>query len=176
MKNLIGIISKGVTSTGIMLASSMAFAGGASPDSGERCYPTVETVVRTQKVRDRGGYKIPVQIVLEARRCENVNTGAVVVTKILLARYQAPRIRGPNDGAMLGSLVSWQPTKLHQHPQASTDSEQVAQWGITLRLGFGRYPESSLTEVPDELAGPSASVKVFGDAFPTHFLTGPFNK
>ena len=175
MKSLKSNITKGILFLGFLLTTHVIYAGGDAPPQ-MICEKMVETVIRQAFVADRGGNQTSYKIVLKAQRCRR--KGQTLVLKYLFVIYDAPKVRHENDGLIQAATINFaKPNDLFNSPSARHHFTTVTSGGISMQIAGSTYPDSELTMVPDNMTGDARTViQVFGDAFPTHDVTGPFEQ
>lgn len=154
---------------------------GTSPISDDlvRCESKKETVLRTDFALDRGNNKIPYKIVMIGQRCFR-RSGNVVVSKNLFINYDAPKVRQENDGLLQArTSLSFLGKKnvLGEHPFVATGDSAVTEEGLIMHIAGAIVPDSDLSVVPEGFkADSSVAITVFGNAFQTHHIKGPFDQ
>lgn len=161
----------------ITIGSLNAFAGG---DTSPPCLPTdaTEVLLTEGKVLDRGGNEVSYRIVMEARRCQS--RAGTKTMKYLFLHYDAPIQRSENDGLLLGDMFDYSGTAINIFHSFSlrVSDDIVTKEGLKLQLG-GMTDNSTLplSSIPKGfIGGKGTFVTVFGNAFPTHTIEGPFSK
>ena len=155
-----------------------AFAGGGPRHDSASCILTskAEVVLKEGEVLDRGGNQVKYKIVMEAQRCRSKVT--TLTRKVLFLHYDTPVQRSGNDGLLQGEKLDWSGTAVNISSKFShrVHDETVTEEGIKILIG-GMTDDSSLplTSIPSGFVGGKGTIiTIFGNAFPTHSIQGPF--
>lgn len=170
MKVLILILSS--------LTASVCFAGGPTTSPPLICGEKVETVTRQDSVLDRSGNQIPYRIVLQSSRC--TRDSQVYTSRYLFIRYDLPTILKENDGLLQAITTIWsgKDYSLFRFPTSRSHQSTITAKGyIEMQIAGSILPDGDLTKVPPSQAADNSTViQVFGDAFATHTIVGPFDQ
>jgi hypothetical protein len=168
MKNLLVTIT--------LFGSLNLFAGGDAPLP---CLPIEKATVRLKSgsVLDRGNNSVNYIIVMDATRCKRGET--ITTNKYLFIHYDAPALRQENDGLLIGESFDWDGVENNIFPifKHSFDVEKVTEDGIKIQIGTASdVDNSSLDSVPQGFIGSNTVLRIYGNAFPTHSISGPFTE
>ncbi len=153
-----------------------AYAGGGFDRS---CVPIEEAIVKMKegRVLDRGGHSVRYEIFMKANRCRS--QFETITNKYLFLRYDFP-VQRSWEGQILGRAQKFShidPTlTIHLSDFVWSSSSQGAENGIELNLGYFRDENHvPLRSVPRGFIGDrTVFITLYGDAFPTHKIKGPF--
>lgn len=131
-------------------------------------------------VLDRGNNEISYRMVMRGYRCHRSDKAKTVTTKTLVLHYDAPIQRSKNDGLLIGkaSNTGVAESSLHEYFSTGLPDDFVAEKGLKLLVG-GVIDDNNLplSSIPRGFIGDRHTrIRVFGNAFPTHWIQGPFAK
>jgi hypothetical protein len=157
-----------------------AFAGGGPIHETPPCLEIgkAEVVLSEGNVVDRGGHQVSYRIVMEATRCQS--KARTMTRKTLFLHYDAPVQRSENDGLLLGEMMDWSGTAVDISAKFSlrVHESTVTEKGLKIQIG-GMTDDNTLplSSIPKGfIGGKGTIITVFGNAFPTHSIQGPFVK